>query len=155
MESRIRRSYPGVGLRRVVGLGKASEESTPPAGDLGATELGQAGDELVPGQDRQAGGLLDDGHQGAFAVDGQDGLEKALTLRPDVILSDMMMPRMSGDHFVRAVRAQPDLDGVPIIILTARSDEELPARLLSDTWAPSVVISSPTSAACVRASSAC
>src|SRR5919198_1431969 len=66
------------------------------------------------------------------AVDGQDGLEKALTLRPDVILSDMMMPRMSGEHFVRAVRAQPDLDGVPIIILTARSDEELRARLLSE-----------------------
>ena len=66
------------------------------------------------------------------AVDGQDGLEKALTLRPDVILTDMMMPRMSGDHFVRAVRAQPDLDGVPIIILTARSDEELRARLLSE-----------------------
>src|SRR5437868_6599731 len=66
------------------------------------------------------------------AMDGQDGLEKALTLRPDVILTDMLMPRMSGDHFVRAVRAQPDLDGVPIIILTARSDEELRARLLSD-----------------------
>ncbi|MBZ5726390.1 MAG: response regulator [Acidobacteriia bacterium] len=66
------------------------------------------------------------------AFDGQDGLEKALELHPDLILCDIMMPRMSGDRLVREIRSRRELEEVPIVLLTARADEELQVRLLRE-----------------------
>jgi PAS domain S-box-containing protein len=72
------------------------------------------------------------GYRVATAFDGQEGLEKALALRPDLILSDVMMPRMSGDRMVRELRRHRELDGVPILLLTARADDELRVKLLKE-----------------------
>jgi signal transduction histidine kinase len=67
------------------------------------------------------------------AFDGQEGLEKALELLPDLILCDVMMPRMSGDQMVRELRRRPALDDVPIVLLTAKvDDEELRVALLKE-----------------------
>ena len=68
----------------------------------------------------------------AAAFDGREGLELALRLRPDLILTDIMMPHVGGEQLVHAVRARPELDGVPIIILTAKADDELRIRLLRE-----------------------
>ncbi len=75
---------------------------------------------------------LADGHRVACAFDGRDGLEKALALRPDLIVSDIMMPGLGGDELVREVRARRALDGIPILLLTAKADEELRVRLLKE-----------------------
>lgn len=66
----------------------------------------------------------------AHAADGREGLEKARELRPDLIVSDMMMPEMDGEALVRAVRQHEALNAVPILLLTAKSDEELRTRTL-------------------------
>ena len=66
------------------------------------------------------------------ATDGRDGLEKALQLRPDLIVSDLMMPEISGSEMAAAIRARPELDRIPILILTARAEDELRARLLRE-----------------------
>lgn len=66
------------------------------------------------------------------AYDGQEGLEKALRFRPDLILSDVMMPRMSGDQLVREARRHPELDPIPIVMLTAKADDELRVQLLRE-----------------------
>jgi PAS domain S-box-containing protein len=66
------------------------------------------------------------------AFDGQEGLERALEVRPDLILSDIMMPRMSGDRLVREIRRHQELEDVPIVLLTARADEELRVKLLQE-----------------------
>jgi len=68
----------------------------------------------------------------ATAFDGREGLERALELQPDLILSDIMMPVMGGDALVRELRARPELEGVPIIALTAKADDELRVRLLRE-----------------------
>lgn len=68
----------------------------------------------------------------ARAFDGREGVEQALALRPDIIVSDIMMPRLSGDELVKAVREHPDMDGVPILMLTARHEDALRVRLLQD-----------------------
>ncbi|WP_166827046.1 ATP-binding protein [Thalassoroseus pseudoceratinae] len=68
----------------------------------------------------------------ATAFDGHEGLQKALQLRPDLILTDMMMPRMSGEEFVREVRCRPEMEGVPIVLLTARADNNLHVKLLNE-----------------------
>ena len=67
-----------------------------------------------------------------MAGDGQDGLEKALTLQPDLILCDVMMPRMSGKRFVEQVRTHRILDTTPIMILSARADDTLRIQLLRE-----------------------
>lgn len=66
------------------------------------------------------------------ARDGQEGLEAARAHRPDLIVSDMMMPRLNGEQMVQALRQEPALQDVPIVILTAKADEDLRIRLLQD-----------------------
>jgi signal transduction histidine kinase len=65
------------------------------------------------------------------AFDGQEGLEKARALRPDLIICDIMMPRVSGEDLLTSLRAEEDLADVPVIMLTAKAEPGLPARLLS------------------------
>ncbi len=66
------------------------------------------------------------------ALDGQRGLEKAMLLRPDLVVSDVMMPGLSGDALVRELRARPELEGVPVVVLTAKTDDALRVRLLRE-----------------------
>jgi len=64
------------------------------------------------------------------ASDGQEGLEQALALHPDLILCDVLMPRMDGEQLVAVLRARPDFDDVPIVVLSGRVDERLRVQLL-------------------------
>ena len=60
-----------------------------------------------------------------LATTGQDGLDKALALRPALIITDVMMPGMSGDRMIQLLRANRELDSTSIIVLTAKQDEAL------------------------------
>lgn len=64
------------------------------------------------------------------AYDGREGLETALALQPDVIVTDLMMPRMGGDQLVTELRKHSVFDAVPILLLTAKHDAELRVKLL-------------------------
>ena len=66
------------------------------------------------------------------AFDGRQGLDKAKELHPALILTDMMMPELSGDQLVRQLRADPALADVPIVLLTAKADDELRTKLLRE-----------------------
>jgi len=70
-------------------------------------------------------GLVDSLHLEGFKVvtaeDGNDGLAKAASIQPDVIILDIMLPKLSGIEVCRALRAGGDQ--VPILILSARSQE--------------------------------
>lgn len=58
------------------------------------------------------------------AFDGNQGWEKAQMFRPDLIMTDLMMPVMNGHQLVQAVRARADMNDIPIILATARTDEK-------------------------------
>lgn len=66
----------------------------------------------------------------AAAFNGREGLAKTLELRPDLVLTDVMMPEMGGDELVAALRRRPELSAMPIVVLTAKADEEVRIRLL-------------------------
>jgi signal transduction histidine kinase/DNA-binding response OmpR family regulator len=66
------------------------------------------------------------------AFDGEQGLAMAALSRPDLILTDIMLPGVSGDALVRQVRADDSLADVPIVLLTARADEAMRVRLLGE-----------------------
>lgn len=66
----------------------------------------------------------------AVASGGREGLERAVALRPDLVLTDLMMAGGTGEELLRGIRARPELDGVPVVVLTAKADDELRVRLL-------------------------
>jgi signal transduction histidine kinase len=75
---------------------------------------------------------LRDDYRVATAFDGREGLAQAVALKPDCVLADVMMPVMGGEALVRALRASPELESIPIVVLTAKADDELRVRLLRE-----------------------
>ncbi len=63
------------------------------------------------------------GYEVLTAKNGEEGLETAKSERPDLILSDVMMPKMSGFQFCEALKKDPDIKSIPFIILTAKGQE--------------------------------
>jgi signal transduction histidine kinase len=58
------------------------------------------------------------------AKDGQDALEKMLAHRPDLLLTDVMMPRLDGFSLLKMIRETPEIQHVPVILLSAQAGEE-------------------------------
>ena len=65
------------------------------------------------------------------ASDGQCALEAAMAHPPDLLVTDLMLPRMGGDRLVNALRAAPTLRDIPVLVLSAKDDAKLRARLLA------------------------
>jgi DNA-binding response OmpR family regulator len=63
--------------------------------------------------------LMLEGFDVVVAEDGQAGLEALPSARPDVAITDLMMPRLDGGGFCRGARATPGFERLPIILLTA------------------------------------
>jgi DNA-binding response OmpR family regulator len=59
-----------------------------------------------------------------IAKDGQEGVEKAATERPDLILMDVMMPRLTGFEACKRLRAQGNTASIPVIMVTTRGEEQ-------------------------------
>ena len=70
------------------------------------------------------GNLLADRYSVAYATDGEDGLQKAIDLVPDLIITDLMMPGMDGLELCRRVRANNVVNHIPIVIVTAKVSEQ-------------------------------
>ena len=68
--------------------------------------------------------LTDAGHRVAQAIDGIDGLELLEHEMPDVIITDINMPRLDGFGFIEAARKIDRIRSVPILVLTTESDAE-------------------------------
>ncbi|MGA9113876.1 MAG: response regulator, partial [Candidatus Dormiibacterota bacterium] len=64
------------------------------------------------------------GYRVAVATNGEEALTLISEERPDLVLTDVQMPRMDGFQLTEAIRAQPALASVPVIILTSRGSDE-------------------------------
>ena len=78
------------------------------------------------------------GHEVYQAVDGQDGLEKARLHRPDLIITDAMMPRVDGFTFLRNIKKDPTLNSIPCVFYSATytdsKDRELALSLGAEAF---------------------
>jgi len=63
------------------------------------------------------------GYEALIAYDGQEGLEKAKKEKPDLIILDLMLPKMDGYKVCGLLKADTRYNKIPIIILTARAQE--------------------------------
>ena len=66
--------------------------------------------------------LLSRSYEVVTARDGQEGVDKALAERPDLILMDVMMPRMNGFDAVARLRSHPATRLIPVIMVTTRGE---------------------------------
>jgi signal transduction histidine kinase/CheY-like chemotaxis protein len=58
------------------------------------------------------------------AVDGEDAFKKMLEYRPDLLLSDVMMPKLDGFGLLKKLRSRAEIKNTPVIFLSARAGEE-------------------------------
>ncbi|MDW7730946.1 MAG: response regulator [Methanolobus sp.] len=65
-----------------------------------------------------------EGYNVIVALDGFEGIEKARTENPDVILLDIMMPGMDGFEVCRRLKSDPSTDHIPVIMLTAKGETD-------------------------------
>ncbi len=72
----------------------------------------------------EADGASGDGYRVVEAADGETALAAARERLPDLVVSDVMMPRLDGFGLLEALRADPETDFVPIVLLTARAEAE-------------------------------
>ena len=66
--------------------------------------------------------LTKSGFTVATAKDGQDAMAQVATVKPNLIISDLNMPRMDGMTFIKEVRKLPGMRFTPILLLTTESE---------------------------------
>lgn len=66
--------------------------------------------------------LEDEGYQIVTAFSGKEGLEKVVAEKPNLVILDIMMPRMDGIEVLRQILANPETKNIPVIMLTAKVD---------------------------------
>jgi CheY-like chemotaxis protein len=67
--------------------------------------------------------LTDEGYRVLTACNGKQGLVRLAEQKPDVVLSDFMMPILGGDGMLRAMAAVPDYQRIPVIIMSSLGED--------------------------------
>lgn len=68
------------------------------------------------------------GHEVVTAKDGREALDKLREHRPDLVITDLNMPRMNGLEFIEAARREPEGRSLPMLLLTTETAQELKER---------------------------
>ena len=89
-----------------------------------------------------------DGYQVEVAADGELALQMARTSLPDIVFLDIRLPKLGGLEVLEALRADPQTQAVPVVILSSYSEQELVERgaklgvldhLIKSTTTPAMV----------------
>jgi two-component system phosphate regulon response regulator PhoB len=75
-----------------------------------------------------------EGYEVSSAADGSAALESIRQQRPDIVITDWMMPRMNGAGLCRELRADPATRAIPIIVVSARGLEPTHPERLYDRY---------------------
>ena len=75
--------------------------------------------------------LEDAGYRVLLAADGAEGLAMVRSERPDLVITDAMMPNLSGDELVETMKSDPELASIPIVMATAAASPLRVDRMLA------------------------
>ena len=87
--------------------------------------------------------IFKDDYDVVTARDGIDGLAKVHHTRPDVIITDSVMPGLDGFALLGKIRENPATNKIPVIILTAEDPRHAPPREESDPQPDALLLKSP------------
>ena len=73
--------------------------------------------------------LEDDGHRVLTATNGRHGVERIAEARPDLVISDLMMPVMDGAGLLRALRDKPENASIPFVLMCALPEQAIADRI--------------------------
>lgn len=79
------------------------------------------------------GRVLVDEYEVDMAADGEQAVAKVNETPPDLVITDLMMPKVSGQWLVKEMRSRSELANVPILVLSAKADDELRIKLLAES----------------------
>lgn len=85
-------------------------------------------DQLLSGSLCQA--LDDAGHQAVPAYDGEEALAKIKQAKPDLLLLDIMMPKLDGIGVLWELKANPQTEHLPVVVLTNMADTNTISKIL-------------------------
>lgn len=71
------------------------------------------------------------GYEVIPAPDGQEGVDKAQEFRPDLILLDIIMPKIDGYEVCKTLKTNPKTKNIPIVIFTASGQRDLEKRCMA------------------------
>ncbi len=86
-------------------------------------------DDEKPLVDLLSQALTQEGHKVLTAQDGIECMNKMASFRPDIVIMDIMMPKLDGIDTTRLIRRNSSYAGTVIVALSARSDEETRTRM--------------------------
>jgi CheY-like chemotaxis protein len=72
--------------------------------------------------------LVDEGHRVLIASNGRQALERAAEERPNVVITDFMMPVMDGATLINAMAADRDLKDVPVVVISSLAEATIAKR---------------------------
>lgn len=72
--------------------------------------------------------LKSGGHEVILAADGVEALDRLRERRPDIVITDLNMPRMNGLDFIEAARREPEGQNLPMLLLTTETAQSLKDR---------------------------
>lgn len=91
------------------------------------------------------------GHQVTAAADGEEALELIRRIRPDAVVSDVMMPKLDGFEMCRTARKDPDIASIPILLVTNSYVEAGDRQLALRSGARDLILRTPDLAAVTAA----
>jgi DNA-binding response OmpR family regulator len=80
-----------------------------------------------------------EGYEVVTAADGEEGIKKAQDEKPDIIVLDIMMPKMDGYEACKRLKSDPKTKAIPVILLTAKG-RDVDRRLGSEAGADDYVV---------------
>lgn len=72
--------------------------------------------------------LEDKGFRVESATNGMEAMEMLIGIRPDIIVTDLQMPKMGGHELIRALKTRPQTSEIPVVILAGKNQTEDPAE---------------------------
>lgn len=78
--------------------------------------------------------LSEEGFDVLVATNGRQALDRIEAKRPDLLLTDFMMPVMNGGEVIRRMKADPALAGIPIVMMSAMPETSIPADVRPDLF---------------------
>lgn len=70
----------------------------------------------------------DEGHSVELAVNGKQALERIEDQRPDIVLTDFMMPVMDGAELIKSIRASEALSDIPVVVMSSLTEASVAER---------------------------